>query len=64
VLLVTHDLDEAVLMADRVIVLSGGNVAADTLVPPRDGAGATTDELTSEHLALLRRLRNALREEG
>ena len=64
VLLVTHDLDEAVLMADRVIVLSRGNVAADTLVPPRVGDDATTDELTSEHLALLRRLRNALRIEG
>ncbi len=64
VLLVTHDLDEAVLMADRVIVLSRGKVAADTLVPPRLGDDATTDEFTSEHLALLRTLRNALREEA
>ena len=64
VLLVTHDLDEAVLMADRVIVLSRGKVAADTLVPPRLGDDATSDEFTGEHLALLRTLRNALREEA
>jgi ABC-type nitrate/sulfonate/bicarbonate transport system ATPase subunit len=62
VVFVTHDLDEAVLMADRVAVLSGGRITADTLVPPRHGHDATSDELTGAHLALLRDLRNALRE--
>lgn len=61
VLLVTHDLDEAVLMADRVIVLSGGRITADTFVPPRCGHDASSDELTDTHLKLLRELRNALR---
>ena len=63
VVLVTHDLDEAVLMADRVAVLSGGKIKADTLVPPRQGDDATSDELTEAHLALLRKLRDALRED-
>jgi NitT/TauT family transport system ATP-binding protein len=63
VVFVTHDLDEAVLMADRVAVLSKGRITADTMVPPRDGDDATSDELTGTHLTLLRDLRNALREE-
>ncbi len=61
VIFVTHDLDEAVLLADRVIVLSGGEFIADSMVPPRDGHDGTSDELTGAHLALLRDLRNALR---
>ena len=32
-LLVTHDVDEAVLLADRVLVLDGGHIAADLPVP-------------------------------
>lgn len=63
VVFVTHDLDEAVLMADRVAVLSGGRITADTLVPPRHGHDATSDELTADHLVLLRKLRDALRED-
>ena len=63
VIFVTHDLDEAVLMADRVAVLSGGRITADTLVPRRHGHDATSDELTGAHLALLRKLRDALRED-
>lgn len=36
VLLVTHDVDEAVTLADRVLVLDGGKIAVDlTLDPPR-----------------------------
>jgi NitT/TauT family transport system ATP-binding protein len=62
VVFVTHDLDEAVLMADRVAVLSGGRIAADTPVPPHDGRDGTHDELTDAQLALLRKLRDALRE--
>jgi sulfonate transport system ATP-binding protein len=37
-LLVTHDVDEAVLLADRVLVLADGRIAADidvTLQRPR-----------------------------
>ncbi|MCU4185252.1 ABC transporter ATP-binding protein [Acidiferrimicrobium sp. IK] len=63
VIFVTHDLDEAVLLADRVIVLSGGKFAADTPVPPRVGDDGTSDELTGDHLALLRELRNSLRDD-
>lgn len=63
VIFVTHDLDEAVLLADRVIVLNGGRFTADTIVPPRQGHDATSDELTESHLVLLRQLRNALRED-
>jgi NitT/TauT family transport system ATP-binding protein len=63
VIFVTHDLDEAVLLADRVIVLSGGRFAADRLVPPRQGDDITSDDLTAEHLSLLRELRNALRDD-
>lgn len=63
VIFVTHDLDEAVLLADRVIVLSGGRFTADRLVPPRQGDDASSDELTADHLSLLRELRNALRED-
>lgn len=63
VVFVTHDLDEAVLMADRVTVLSGGRITADTMVPPRHGEDATSDELTGDHLVLLRKLRDALRED-
>ena len=32
VLLVTHDVDEAILLADRVLVLSDGRIALDTVV--------------------------------
>ncbi|HUN52385.1 MAG TPA: ATP-binding cassette domain-containing protein [Candidatus Sulfotelmatobacter sp.] len=63
VVFVTHDLDEAVLMADRVTVLSGGRITADTLVPPRSAQDAAADELTGAHRALLRKLRDALRED-
>jgi sulfonate transport system ATP-binding protein len=36
VLLVTHDVDEAVLLADRVLVLEQGRIAADiTIAQPR-----------------------------
>src|SRR5918998_3927911 len=33
VLLVTHDVDEALLLADRVLVLGGGRIASDAPVP-------------------------------
>ena len=43
VLLVTHDVDEAVLLADRVLVLEGGRIAAEERIDlprPRAGDGA------------------------
>jgi sulfonate transport system ATP-binding protein len=39
VLLVTHDVDEAILLADRVLVLTGGRISLSTpidLPPPRN----------------------------
>ena len=33
VLLVTHDVDEAILLADRIVVLSGGRITFDERVP-------------------------------
>lgn len=52
VVLVTHDVDEAILLADRVLVLKGGRVAEDHAVPmghPRLGH-------EPDFLALRRRL--------
>jgi sulfonate transport system ATP-binding protein len=37
VLLVTHDVDEAIALADRVVVLEGGKIAADITVPREAG---------------------------
>jgi sulfonate transport system ATP-binding protein len=42
VLLVTHDVDEAVALADRVLVLDGGRIAVDTTIDlprPRERGG-------------------------
>jgi sulfonate transport system ATP-binding protein len=44
VLLVTHDVDEAVLLADRVLVLQQGRIAVErhlTMTRPRDPAHVT-----------------------
>jgi sulfonate transport system ATP-binding protein len=35
VLLVTHDVDEAILLADRVLVLTDGTITLDVRVDPR-----------------------------
>ncbi|MCK8787346.1 ABC transporter ATP-binding protein [Roseomonas sp. NAR14] len=56
VLLVTHDVDEAVLLADRAVVLEAGRIATEVAIPlerPRRHAGA-------EFAALRARLLNAL----
>jgi sulfonate transport system ATP-binding protein len=56
VLLVTHDVDEAVLLADRVLVLDGGRIAADITVReprPRSAERRGFQELRAELLRLL-----------
>ena len=55
VLLVTHDVDEAIALADRVLVLEGGRMAADIRVDLADRAahGRRFAELRRELLGLL-----------
>ncbi|MBE0612991.1 MAG: ABC transporter ATP-binding protein [Burkholderiales bacterium] len=60
VLLVTHDLAEALAMADRVLVLSEGAITLEQKVPferPRDPESIMTD---TRFPALFKRLRDAL----
>jgi len=55
-LLVTHDVDEAILLADRVLVLRDGQIAFDrriALPQPRHAGGAAFDDLRTELLAEL-----------
>ncbi|MBO3088053.1 ABC transporter ATP-binding protein [Cellulomonas dongxiuzhuiae] len=53
VLLVTHDVDEAIVLADRVVVLDAGQIALDVPVARRDPADAG-------YVALRRELLDAL----
>jgi sulfonate transport system ATP-binding protein len=56
VLLVTHDVDEAILLADRVLVLDGGVITAALPVPlprPRDRGHAEFTSLRTRLLAEL-----------
>ncbi|UED87261.1 ABC transporter ATP-binding protein [Streptomyces profundus] len=56
VLLVTHDVDEAIALADRVVVLDEGRIAADLpvdLPPPRSPGTARYAALRTELLTLL-----------
>jgi sulfonate transport system ATP-binding protein len=56
VLLVTHDVDEAILLADRVVVLADGGLAADLpvrLTRPRYRGRAEFDRLRARLLAEL-----------
>jgi sulfonate transport system ATP-binding protein len=45
VLLVTHDVDEAIALADRVVVLEGGRLAADLRTPRAIGGKAPLREV-------------------
>jgi sulfonate transport system ATP-binding protein len=52
VLLVTHDVDEALALADRVLVLEGGRIAAEHLVSaPRPRSIAQLSELRARVLS-------------
>jgi sulfonate transport system ATP-binding protein len=56
VLLVTHDVDEALLLADRVLVLADGRVGHEVTVTsprPRDGADHELVELRTQLLTQL-----------
>jgi sulfonate transport system ATP-binding protein len=50
VLLVTHDVEEAIELADRVVLLEGGRIAAELVLPPTPAARAAA------FVALRRRL--------
>ncbi len=56
VLLVTHDVQEAVLLADRAVVLTGGRITLDVpvdLARPRDPGGLAFQTLRRRLLAEL-----------
>ena len=56
VLLVTHDVDEAVLLADRVLVLDGGRIAADIQIDqarPRTAENHAFQKVRTQLLQLL-----------
>ena len=55
VLLVTHDIDEAILLADRIVMLDDGRLAADLPVNLPE-SGAARRERIAELRALLHRL--------
>ena len=61
VLLVTHDVDEAIALADRIVVLDSGRVATVRTVSPDIGTSATgTHTDAAGHEALRRDLLTAL----
>ncbi len=56
VLLVTHDVDEAVLLADRVLVLEGGRIVADLRIDqqrPRSAENHAFQKVRTQLLQLL-----------
>jgi sulfonate transport system ATP-binding protein len=54
VLLVTHDVEEAIALADRVVLLEGGRIAAELSMPPRGAERAAAfASLRRRLLALL-----------
>jgi sulfonate transport system ATP-binding protein len=56
ILLVTHDVDEALLLADRVLVLDGGRIAHETAVPLARPRHRDHRDLVVLRASLLRRL--------
>lgn len=65
VILVTHDLEEAVILADRIVVLGGGGrIIADVKVPASAGHDADGMLASPDSIAVLRKLRLLLREDA
>jgi len=56
VLLVTHDVDEAVLLADRVLVLEQGRIAADIAIPQQRPRRADSPQFQKVRTQLLQLL--------
>ena len=56
VLLVTHDVDEAVALADRVLVMRDGAIASEYAVSPEANARRTHPDATALREALLAEL--------
>ena len=54
VLIVTHDVDEAILLADRILVLKNGRFSLDIAVPPQLVRNRSAQERASEETASLR----------
>ncbi|MFC7646817.1 hypothetical protein ACFQX6_44410 [Streptosporangium lutulentum] len=55
-LLVTHDVDEAIVLADRVLVLDSGRIAAEQLIDvdlPRNSADPRFAEIRAHLLDAL-----------
>lgn len=48
VLLVTHDVDEAIALADRILVMRNGTIAAEHRASAQGGPAASRDELLRE----------------
>lgn len=48
VLLVTHDVDEAIALADRILVMRHGTIAAEHRTPVHGGPAAMRDQLLRE----------------
>jgi sulfonate transport system ATP-binding protein len=56
VVMVTHDVDEATVLADRVLVMAGGRIASDVPIPlthPRRRNDPLLEEIREELLELL-----------
>lgn len=56
VLLVTHDIDEALLLADRIIVLDEGRISTDLRVPAAHPRTVSDSELAELRISLLESL--------
>ena len=56
ILFVTHDVEEALLLGDRILVMENGNIKADmpvNLPPPRKAADSELQKMRQQILDLL-----------
>ncbi|WP_369372507.1 ABC transporter ATP-binding protein [Promicromonospora sp. Populi] len=61
VLMVTHDVDEAIVLADRVVVLDAGRIVLERRTPPGNPSGVTHDAVGHDpHRTLRAELLGAL----